>query len=137
MFALFELEQKKESDEKIRLENERKRMATPENMEATRMRLRRPEYKEADRKRKATEEYKVANKKRKADALQTETKLKHGARLQKQRKCIKLLRKRKLKIGRYKAWCDPAADKPKIDLLNIPPMTMVCSDCNACSDVSF
>ena len=46
---------------------------------------------------------------------------------------MKLLRRRKLQIGRYKARCDPnlTADKPKIDLLNIPPMTIVCSDCNA------
>jgi hypothetical protein len=112
---------------------DKKRKATEEYKMVDKKRKATDKYKEADRKRKAREKCKLADKKRKAEKLKTESKLNRSTRLQKQQRYMKLLRKRKLKMEKYKAWCDPylTKDKPKIDLLSIPPMTLVCSDCNA------
>ena len=146
IYSEEELEEKKNEDNANRLENDRKRKATEEYKMVDKKRKATEEYKMVDKKRKATEKYKeadrkrmarekckLADKKRKAEKLKTESKLNRTARLQKQRKYMKLLRKRKLKMEKYKAWCDPylTKDKPKIDLMSIPPMTLVCSDCNA------
>ena len=133
IYSEEELEEKKNEDNANRLENDRKRKATEEYKMVDKKRKATEKYKEADRKRMAREKCKLADKKRKAEKLKTESKLNRTARLQKQRKYMKLLRKRKLKMEKYKAWCDPylTKDKPKIDLMSIPPMTLVCSDCNS------
>jgi hypothetical protein len=114
---LSEMEQNAERQKG--LEKNRKRMANPQNKEAT-------------RKRMATDENKDADRKRKAAKIRIESRSQRKMRLENKKKSKKLVRQRKRKAFGYKAWCDPMdIDKSKIGPLNLPNMTMVCSDCNA------
>ena len=112
-------EMEKERERQKRLENDRKRMATPENKDATKKRMAKHENRDADRKRKA-------------EKVKIESSLERKIRLENKRKSAQLARERKKKASGYEAWCDPMeTDKPKIGPLNLPKMTMVCSECNA------
>ena len=154
----MEKDEAKERERQKRLENDRLRMSTPENKEATRKRMESSESKEANRKRMATPENKDttkkrmasaenkeanksrmaknenrdADRKRKAEKVKIESSLERKIRLEYKQKSAQLARERKKKASGYEAWCDPMdTDKPKIGPLNLPNMTMVCSDCNA------
>ena len=83
-------------------------------------------------KRMAKNENRDADRKRKAEKVKIESSLERKIRLENKRKSAQLARERKKKASGYEAWCDPMeTDKPKIGPLNLPTMTMVCSECNA------
>ena len=110
----------------------RTRMATSENKEATRKRMASSENKEATKRRLATNENKDSDRKRKAEKIKTETRSQRKIRLENKRKSSKLARQRKKKAFGYEAWSDPMnLDEQQIGPLNLPNMTMECSDCNA------
>ena len=125
---LSEMEQNEERQRG--LEKNRRRMSTPQNKDATRKRKAKPESKEATRKRMATKENKDADRKRKAEKIRIESRAQRKIRLENKRKSYQLAQQRKKKSFGSEAWCDPL-DKPKIGPLNLPAMTMVCTDCNA------